>query len=126
VIPDSLNHATQGELQRYENNCKALNLITTVLGRNMYDRVAHIETAHDVSLSCAIPMRAHMRLNLHVEILITGSTRLSLRNLVNHLMIALLALSRLLAAYVHVVTLLILIMNMLNNYCMLLMTLCGA
>jgi hypothetical protein len=32
-------------------------------------------------------------------------------------------LSRLLAAYVHVVLLLILIMNMLNNYCMLLMIL---
>jgi hypothetical protein len=40
-------------------------------------------------------------------------------------MIALLALSRLLAAYVHVVLLLILIMNVLNNYCMLLMILFG-
>jgi hypothetical protein len=40
-------------------------------------------------------------------------------------MIALLALSRLLVAYVHVVLLLILIMNTLNNYYMLLMTLCG-
>jgi hypothetical protein len=39
---------------------------------------------------------------------------------------ALLVLSRLLAAYIHVVLLLILIMNVLNNYCMLLMTLCGA
>jgi hypothetical protein len=41
---------TQGELQRYENNYKALNLNTTVLGRNVYDRVAHLETAHDVWL----------------------------------------------------------------------------
>jgi hypothetical protein len=40
-------------------------------------------------------------------------------------MIASLALSRLLVAYVHVVLLPILIMNVLNNYCMLLMTLCG-
>jgi hypothetical protein len=40
-------------------------------------------------------------------------------------MIALLTLSRLLAAYIHVVLLLILIMNVLNNCCMLLMTLCG-
>jgi hypothetical protein len=32
----------------YENNYKTLNLITTALGRNMYDRVAHLETAHDV------------------------------------------------------------------------------
>jgi hypothetical protein len=50
VIPDTLDHATQGELQRYENNYKALNLITTALGRNVYDRVAHLETAHDVWL----------------------------------------------------------------------------
>jgi hypothetical protein len=50
VIPDTLNHATQGELQRYENNYKALNLITTALGRNVYDRVAPLEMAHDVWL----------------------------------------------------------------------------
>jgi hypothetical protein len=50
VIPDTLDHVTQGELQRYENNYKALNLITTALGRNVYDRVAHLETAHDVWL----------------------------------------------------------------------------
>jgi hypothetical protein len=48
MIPDTLDHVTQGELQRYENNYKALNLITTALGRNVYDRVAHLETAHDV------------------------------------------------------------------------------
>jgi hypothetical protein len=48
MIPDTLDHATQGELQRYENNYRALNLITTSLGRNVYDMVAHLETAHDV------------------------------------------------------------------------------
>jgi hypothetical protein len=48
VIPNTLDHATQGELQRYENKYKVLNLITTALGRNVYDRVAHLETAHDV------------------------------------------------------------------------------
>jgi hypothetical protein len=77
-------------------------------------------------LSCATHMRALLRLSLHVEILITDSTRLFLRNLESPLMIALLVLSRLLAAYVYVVLLLILIMNVLNNYCMLLMTLCEA
>jgi hypothetical protein len=46
----SLDHATQGELQRYKNNYKSLNLITTALYRNVYDRVAHLETAHDVLL----------------------------------------------------------------------------
>jgi hypothetical protein len=77
-------------------------------------------------LSCATPMMARLRLSLHVEILITGSTRLSLRNLESPLMIALLALSLLLAAYDRVVLLPILIMNMLNNSCMLLMILYGA
>jgi hypothetical protein len=48
VIPTMLENATQGELQRYENNYKALNLITTTLGRNVYDRVSHLETTHDV------------------------------------------------------------------------------
>jgi hypothetical protein len=77
-------------------------------------------------LSCAIPMRALLRLSLQIEILITGSNRLSLRNLESHLMIALLDLSLLFAAYVHVVLLLILIMNVLNNCCMHLMILFGA
>jgi hypothetical protein len=46
----TLNNTTQGELQSYENKYKALNLITTALGRNVYDRVSHLETAHDVWL----------------------------------------------------------------------------
>jgi hypothetical protein len=50
VIPDTLDHVTQGELQRYENNFKALNLITTALGRKVYDSVAHLEMAHDIWL----------------------------------------------------------------------------
>jgi hypothetical protein len=50
VIPATLDHATQGELQRYENNYKALNLITTAIGRKVYDRVSHLETAYDVWL----------------------------------------------------------------------------
>jgi hypothetical protein len=48
MIPTTLDNTTQGELQRYENNYKAINLITTTLGRNVYDMVAHLETAHDV------------------------------------------------------------------------------
>jgi hypothetical protein len=62
-------------------------------------------------------MRALLRLSLHIEIPITDSTRLSLRNLESLLMIAFLALSQLLAAYVHVVLLPILIMSVLNNCC---------
>jgi hypothetical protein len=50
MIPATLDNATQGELQRYEKNDNALNLITTALGRNVNDRVSHLETAHDVWL----------------------------------------------------------------------------
>jgi hypothetical protein len=50
VIPAMLENATQDGLQRYENNYKALNLITTALGRNVYDRVLHLETTCDVLL----------------------------------------------------------------------------
>jgi hypothetical protein len=50
VIPATLNNVTQGELQGYENNYKALNLITTALGRNVYDRVSRLKTTHDVWL----------------------------------------------------------------------------
>jgi hypothetical protein len=50
IILATLENATQDELQRYENNYKALNLITNALGRNMYDRVSHFETTHDVWL----------------------------------------------------------------------------
>jgi hypothetical protein len=50
IIPAMLEIATQGGLQRYDNNYKCLNLITTTLGRNVYDRVSHLETAHDVWL----------------------------------------------------------------------------
>jgi hypothetical protein len=48
VIPTMLDNATQGKLERYENNYKTLNLITTALDMIVYDRVSHIETAHDI------------------------------------------------------------------------------
>jgi hypothetical protein len=50
MISATLDYVTQGELQSYENNYEAPNLITTALGRNVYDHVAHLETAHDVWL----------------------------------------------------------------------------
>jgi hypothetical protein len=42
VIPVTLDNTTPGEVKRYENNYKALNLITTALDRNAYDRVSHL------------------------------------------------------------------------------------
>jgi hypothetical protein len=50
IIPVTLDNATQGEVQRYKNNYNARNFITTTLGRNVYDRVSHLKTAHDVWL----------------------------------------------------------------------------
>jgi hypothetical protein len=50
VTPVAFDNVTRGEVQRYENNYNALNLITTALGRNVYDRISHLETAHDVWL----------------------------------------------------------------------------
>jgi hypothetical protein len=48
VIPVTLDNTTQCELQRYENSYKTLNLITTALDRNVYDRISHLESAHDI------------------------------------------------------------------------------
>jgi hypothetical protein len=42
MIPMTLDNTTQGELTRYEINYKPLNLITTALGRNVYDPVTHL------------------------------------------------------------------------------------
>jgi hypothetical protein len=42
MIPLMLNNAIQDDLTRYENNYKTLNLITTALGSNVYDRVSHL------------------------------------------------------------------------------------
>jgi hypothetical protein len=42
VISATLDNTAQDKLQRYENNYKILNLITTTLSRNTYDRVADL------------------------------------------------------------------------------------
>jgi hypothetical protein len=76
--------------------------------------------------SCAILMRGPLRLSLHVEILIIGSTRLFLRNLVNRLMIALLGLSPLSVVYILVILLHIMIMNVLSSCYMCLVIMYGA
>jgi hypothetical protein len=50
VILTTHDNVTQSELTIYHNNYKALNFITIALDRNVYDRVAHLETARDVWL----------------------------------------------------------------------------
>jgi hypothetical protein len=42
----TLENATAAELMKYKNNYKALNLITIALGRNVYDRISHLESVH--------------------------------------------------------------------------------
>jgi hypothetical protein len=124
VILDTLDHATQDELQRYENKYKALNLITTALGRNVCDRVAHLETTHDVWLKLCNTYEGSSEIKSSRRDTYNRQYQTFLRNL-ESLDDCLLDLSLLLVAYVHVVLLLILIMNVLNNYCMRLMILCG-
>jgi hypothetical protein len=64
VIPSMLENATQGELQRYKNNYKALNLITTALGRNVYDHVSHLKVAHDVRLKLCNTYEGYSKIKL--------------------------------------------------------------
>jgi hypothetical protein len=93
VIPTMLDTATQGEVHSYGNNYKALNLIITALGRNVYVVSCTRKLLKLFGLNCAIHMRALLRLSLLIMILIIDSTKHSLRNLVNLLMIAFLGLS---------------------------------
>jgi hypothetical protein len=64
VIPATLENATQGELQRYKNTYKALNLITTTLGRNVYDRVSHLQTVQDVWLKLCNTYKGSSKIKL--------------------------------------------------------------
>jgi hypothetical protein len=91
VIPATLDNTTQCELQRYENNYKTLNLITTTLGRNVYDRVAHLETVHDVWLKLCNTYESSSEIKSSHR----DTYNRQYQTLVNRLMIALLGLSRL-------------------------------
>jgi hypothetical protein len=68
-------------MQRYRNNYKDLNIITTALGRNVFDRVSHLGTVHDVWLKLCNIVRALLRLSLLVRILTIGNIKPLLRNL---------------------------------------------
>jgi hypothetical protein len=93
VIPTTLENATTVELLKYENNYKTLNLITTAFGRNVYDHISHLESMMLFGKNCVTPLRVCLRLSRPIRTLTTWSTKLSLRNLVSLLMIALLGLS---------------------------------
>jgi hypothetical protein len=88
VIPVTLDNAIQGELQRYKNNYKALNLITTALGRNVYDRVAHLKTAHDVWLKLCNTYEGSSKIKSSCKDTYNNSMKPFLRNLESPWMIA--------------------------------------
>jgi hypothetical protein len=46
----SLKVNPKAKIYYHENNYKAINFITTALGRSVYDRIAHLETAHHICL----------------------------------------------------------------------------
>jgi hypothetical protein len=126
VIPDTLDHTIQGELQRYENNYNALNLITTALGRNVYDRVAHLETADDVWLKLCNTYEGSSKIKSSHRDIYNRQYQTFSQKPAESLDDCFTRFESFVAAYVHVVLLLILIMNVLNNCCMLLMILFGA
>jgi hypothetical protein len=92
----------------------------------VYDRVVHLEMAHDVWLKLCNTYESSSEIKSSRRDTYNRQYQTFSQKPGESLDDALLVLSRLLAAYVHVVLLLILIMKVLNNYCMLLMTLCGA
>jgi hypothetical protein len=126
VIPDTLDHVTQGELQRYENNYKALNLITTALDRNVYDGVAHLETADDVWLKLCNTYESSSKIKSSHRDTYNRQYQTFSQKPTESLDDCFARFESIVAAYVHVILLLILIMNVLNNCCMLLMILFGA
>jgi hypothetical protein len=81
VTPTTLDNAIQGEVQRYENNYKALNLVTTTLGRNMYDPVSHLETDYDVWLKLCNTYEGSSEFSLLIRILTIDNIKHLLRNL---------------------------------------------
>jgi hypothetical protein len=75
IIPTTLENATTAELMKYGNNYKALNLITTILGRNVYDRISHLESALTIWEKLWNTLRVHLRLSQPIRTLTTDSTK---------------------------------------------------
>jgi hypothetical protein len=72
------------ELTRYKNNYKALNVITIALGRNVYDRVSYLETAHDVWLKLCNTYEGSFEIKSYHKDIYNRQYQIFLRNLVNH------------------------------------------
>jgi hypothetical protein len=92
----------------------------------VYDRVSHLKIAHDVWLNLCNTYEGSSEIKSTHKYTYNRQYKLSLKNQVNPWMIVLLILSPLSVAYVLVVHLLILTMNVLNNFSMRLLILYGA
>jgi hypothetical protein len=95
VILTTLDNVIQGELMRYKNNYKSLNLITTAFGRNVYDHVAHLEIAHDVWLKLCNTYDSSSKIKSSRKDVYNRQYQTFAQKLMNRLMITLLGLSRL-------------------------------
>jgi hypothetical protein len=126
VISATLDNATQGELQRYENNYKALNLITTALGRILYDRVSHLETTHNIWLKLCNTYERYSEIKSTRRDTYNRQYQTFSQKPSESLDDCFAYFVSIVNAYVLVVNLLILTMNVLNNFSMHLMILYGA
>jgi hypothetical protein len=81
VILVMLYDVTQSEVKRYENNYNNLNLITTTLSRNVYDRVSHLEIAHDIWIKLCNTYEDPLRLSFFIMILTIVNIKSLLKNL---------------------------------------------
>jgi hypothetical protein len=120
VIPTTLDNATQGELQRYEIY-KALNLITTDLSQNVYDRVTHLEIAHNVWFKLCNTYEGSSEIKSSRKDTYNRQYQTLTQKPVESLDDCFAHFESIISNFLH-----ILIMNVLNNFRMLLMILFGA
>jgi hypothetical protein len=125
VIPTMLDNVTQGELQMYKNNYNTLNHITTSIGRNVYDRVSHLETAYDVWLKLCNTYGGSSEIKFSRRDTYNMQYQTFSQKPDESLDDCFARFESISVVYVLVLLLLILTMNVLNNYYMLLMILCG-
>jgi hypothetical protein len=110
-------------LTRYENNYKALNLITIALGSNVYDRVTHLETAHDVWLKLCNNYEGSSEIKSSRKDTYNKQFQIFSQKPGESLNDCFARFVSIVSSLRSLVLLHILTMNVLNNYCMLLMIL---
>jgi nucleoid-associated protein YejK len=120
-----LENATTTELMKYENNYKALNLITTTLGRNLYDCISHLESAHAVWEKLYNTFEGTSEIKLTRKDTYNRQYQTFSQKPSESLDDCFARFESIVSSYVLVVHLPVMTMNVLNNYCMLLMIMFG-